>query len=455
MAVLTGSATLALRKQRFFRSFKWVCIGSFTGWLCSAPGLVRYALRGDLRFAGLMRLSDSWLTLPLLLFENRRCGQGANQRLFVPVDMTASERIRLLKPIDYVILRWGDKVEREEHISDLDILIRDDALESTKILLAQCPGTYPVDVYTESGIDGHAFKSAPYYPPKVARRLLAAATTRQSGMKVLEGDLAYLAYAYHLLFHKTARTPEGSEVLAPSFWPPGEALDELRRLARIADLRVPTTFTHLEEDLFAADMMPPLDMIGFYSNRNRFLRRRYMARKAAPGLSVFLVRDFGLQPDPLPEIRQKLCEVGYEIALEGVFGDAPASAFETIRGGNWYDKYAPTRTAPPIYYLVCLNRNPTKPSKRTLARYPLVDDESVMIKRRIRDEFTRRRGATTNIVHASDNAAEAWEYVRSLGLEQTLHALCPTNESKQSDNKSSGVPAEMCAHHEPHRRGPR
>jgi hypothetical protein len=229
-----------------------------------------------------------------------------------------------------------------------------------------------------------------------------------------------LAFAYHLLFHKSDRVPAKTEALIGANWAP-PYLHELARLASSAEQRIPKTFRDIESDLDAAGMMPPLDTVGFYCRGNAFLTERYKATRLAPGLSVVLVRDFRIQPDPLTEIRQMILNGRFEILLEGKIDPVlDKIAIETIRGGNWYDRHAPDQLARPNYYLVCRNSRPQRPARSTLRRYPHLDDERLLLKTRIRDEFGRREGKKTNIVHVSDNSAEAWEYARALGLERAV-----------------------------------
>jgi hypothetical protein len=232
----------------------------------------------------------------------------------------------------------------------------------------------------------------------------------------LSGEPAYLAFAYHLLFHKSEAVLPGTEYLSRAGWP-AKYTEELSRLASDAGKRLPHTFDDLEADLGRAGMMPPLDTIGFYSERNSFLVARYRRDSANPGLSVFLVRNFGIEPDPVAEIRQMIAKEGFEVSQTGSITSADRKALETIRGGNWYDKNAENCLALPFHYFVCINRNPIKPSRNTLKRYPRLDDERLLVKNRIREAFAPRWKRRVNIIHVSDNSAEAHEYILALGLD--------------------------------------
>jgi hypothetical protein len=416
LAVLMGSAGFALRKRRFFRNFRTIVIGP-SGWLFAVPGLIRYALKGDLAFTGVLRSQRGFLpALPFLVFENRRFGEMGDQRLFAPPDMSPMDILQLFSGINYVLLRWPLVVFGGNPVSDLDLLASDESIVCIRNVCARRLGLFPVDVYSASGAYGHAYKSAPYYPPHVARRLLAGTTVGPRGIKYLDDALAYLAFAYHLLFHKTDGVPPGAESLRESGLP-NRHLDELGRLAAAAGKPVPEKFADLEQDLQTANMMPPLDTIGFYSNGNPFLAARYKRVSAAPGLSVLLVRDFGIEPDPQLEIRQLILKEGFIILHEGrIDSHTHKAALESIRGGNWYDKYTRTGVAYPTHYFVCQNLAPQRPRRRTLRRYPHLDDERLLLKIRIRDGFSKRRGQNTNIVHVSDNSAEAWQYIEALGV---------------------------------------
>jgi hypothetical protein len=403
-----------LRKRRLFRGFRTIAVGSALGLICAIPGLVRYALKGDLRLVGTLRGKGS--LLPVLVLENRRFGEGENQRLYAPPGMRPVDILKLLGDVEYVLPRWTQPVLRGDPMRDLDILVGDCDIERVQAIFRRRLGLFPVDVYTASGCNGHAFKSAPYYVPHVARRLLAGAKSGQHGVKHLESDLAYLAFSYHLLFHKTDSVRQGTEALADSGWEP-QRLGELARLADASGRRRPLTFRDIEHDLDVDGMMPPLDTIGFYCRRNAFLTARYNRARIPAGLSVMLVRDFQIRPEPLADIRRMIVNGGFEILLEDKIDPiSDKRAIEAIRGGNWHDRHAPARMAHPRYYLVCRSLQPQPPTRSTLRRYPHLDDERLLLKRKIRDEFSRRQGIKTNIIHVSDNSTEAWEYARALGV---------------------------------------
>jgi hypothetical protein len=296
VAVLIGRAASALRNKRFFSGFESVVVGSAVGWICALPGVLRYLSKGHLKFDGIVRPARP-LSLPYLVFRNERFGEPRSARLFSPPDDQPQKVLQSLSGINYVLLRWYESVVRGESISDLDLLISDADLYRVRETLSQRLGLFPIDVYSESGANGHSFKSAPYYSPPVARRLLSDATPGAMDIRHLSGEPAYLAFAYHLLFHKSEAVLPGTEYLSRAGWP-AKYTEELSRLASDAGKRLPHTFDDLEADLGRAGMMPPLDTIGFYSERNSFLVARYRRDSANPGLSVFFGSKFRYRTGP-------------------------------------------------------------------------------------------------------------------------------------------------------------
>ncbi len=145
-----------------------------------------------------------------------------------------------------------------------------------------------------------------------------------------------------------------------------------------------------------------------------------LAREKAPGLAVFLVRDFGLGPALVATVRAEIAESGFEILEERSVDPArEPGVVEKIRGGNWSDAAAPGGTALPIHAFVCHDPTPVRPSASVRKRYPRLDNERTLLKARVRTAVAQEQGLRKlNVVHASDNTTEAEFYIRALGIER-------------------------------------
>jgi hypothetical protein len=308
-------------------------------------------------------------------------------------------------------------MESSKHEGDIDILIRGSEIGALRERLRASVGTYPIDVYTSDGREGHTYKSVPYFVPAMADKILRSATMRESGIRAPSAEWRYLLFCYHLLFqNKSGYVPAGQEILEEHIFPGPKYLRELRRLARAGNIREPVTFSDLEADLAAQSSLPGIDLIGFYSVRNPFLKKRYIdADRMRPGLSVFYVRDFGEGLKPVADVR-RLLEETFKIVAEGpVTPEQEPFVLQNVRGGNWYDLTAPGGAAKPVYWFVCWDETPEPPSSATRRKHPRVDNERIQVKSSIREAVGAANGVR-RLIHSSDNSREAIEHIEHLGV---------------------------------------
>ena len=163
--------------------------------------------------------------------------------------------------------------------------------------------------------------------------------------------------------------------------------------------------------------MPSLDLLGFYSQNDPFLTKRYFDKSLAPpGLVTFFLRDFGRGLADVEAVREQLKTV-FEIHAEGPISDAMRAAVgRGVRGGNWTDAEAIAGSAEPVYWFVCWDPSPKLPSRRTRRKHPRVDNENVRIKDQIRSAIGNGRTRVRGLLHSSDNTREALDHLEALGI---------------------------------------
>jgi len=272
--------------------------------------------------------------------------------------------------------------------------------------------------YTADGQEGHVFKDVPYFTGQLSREMLRDPVVDANGVRLPSPQWRYLAYCYHLLFHdKVPPNPPGAPRLSEDSFTKPHYHRELERLASLAGVPVAQTFDDMERQLRDAGVMPSLDMIGFYSNRNPFLAKRYFnGGPTAVGLATFFVRDFGLGLQAVPQLRAGLLKT-FEILAEGPVDDTNRErVLNGVRGSNWSDPNAPGGRAEPVYWFVCWDHAPRRPSARTRRKHPRVDNENIRLKDDLRREFDGSDKAR-RIIHSSDNSPEALEHLKHLGLD--------------------------------------
>lgn len=332
--------------------------------------------------------------------------------------MTPLHILQAINDLDCVALRWIETIEGGGEMADLDLLTRGCDAEEIERRLSQKAGNFPIDLYTHDGSGKRLFKAVPYYPPLLAGRVLDSAVIRDSGARIPAPLWRYIAYAFHLLFHKSDRLAVGVEQLTSGAFGDERYMRELWRLADEAGQPRPADIDAIETLLHRNEVFPELDTIGFYSSKNPFLAARYLAShtELKPGLGVFIVRDFGFASDTVGDVRSQLESRGFRIIAErGIIRDE--EAVSRIRGGNWIDDQAPEKFAPPLHAFVCTDSNPVPPSRGEHRRYPRLDNANMLVKIALRsayaDQAVKRK---LNMIHASDNSSEAKLYVEALGL---------------------------------------
>jgi len=412
---------MALRSRRFFQSFEFICLPVGVGWIWGLPGLVRYSLRNRLVLEGWIRLSG--IGLPAPVFRNALFGTRPRTRIYGPDRWSSKEILQRLADLDCVVLRWIDAIEAGLDTGDLDILVAADAADEVETRLAVEVGAAPIDLYSEDGSGGRTFKSVSYFPPTMARAMLDTAVVRPSGIKTSSAQWQYVAYCFHLLFHKSDQWTPGTEELGRESFLKTEYLDELNRLARDARTAPPRTVSDIEALLRERGVFPEIDTVGFYSEKNPFLRDRYQefGRRIAPGLGVFLVREFGSGQELVDLVREQIESAGFRILCElPIDPGTQAGTVQSLRGGNWSDAAAAEGAALPVHAFVCHDSSPIRPSASALRRYPRLDNERMLLKERIRSSVARGKGLRKlNVVHASDNSAEAERYIFLLNADAT------------------------------------
>lgn len=417
VAILHGRSAYALADKAKFGRFDLILVPRLAALPAVALGLLRYGRRGGLTAVGRCRLPATERGTDYLVLRADLKPRD-NRRQYGPTGLSPLDLLRRLADLDQVVLRWSEAIEAGRHEGDIDILIAARDLPTMLARFAQRVGTYPLDVYTDDGSGGHAYKSVPYLMPELARRLLDSGTVGASGIRVASPEWRFLSFCYHLMFHnKSERVAPGTHAIARDTFQSPHYHEELARLAGLAGHPAPTSFDDIEALLRAAGCFPSLDLIGFYSNRNAFLKKRYFEQAAlAPGLATFFIRDFGQGLDVLDDVRARI-QAHFAILVEGPV-DAPLreAVLAGVRGGNWNDPQAPGGRAEAIYWFVCWDASPLVPSRRTRRKHPRVDNEHIRLKDVIRSEMGGGGRKVQPLVHSSDNSLEALDHLGHLRL---------------------------------------
>jgi len=419
IGILNSTASMAVsQKHHFWKArFETILVPLAGSLLPNLPSILYYAQRRRLIVEGTSCLEVEGRSRRFLVLNVRRKSPH-NRRLFAPAHLAPVEFFRRIEGVDYVLLRSVERIEHNDSFKDIDVLVSDADLPLLRGRLGQEAATLPLEAYTETGADGHDYRSAPYFIPEMARRMLAAAVARPSGIRALCAKWQYLSLAYHLIFHgKSAEIPPGASVIGPQTWDKPRHYEDLVRMAHDAAFPTPRTFADLDGALREHQAFPGRDLIGFYSPRNPFVAARYVnSGRTRAGLATFFLRDFGDGARAAPRVLAQL-EKQFRVLAHGpVNGENRAAIVSMIRGGNWRDP-ARNMMAEPIYWFVCWDEHPVVPKGRPRRKYPNLDNQRIVdFKHRIREEAAELAGDPTRLLHASDNTDEAIEHVHAIGV---------------------------------------
>jgi len=417
VAILHGKSALAVIEKQKFGQFTHILVPMGLTQFAVLIGLLRYGRRKFLMVTGKTNIDCHGKRRGYTVLE-AHANLRDNRRQYGPSGCSPLELMKRLSDLDYVALRWTEMMEKGTHEGDIDLLVSSAGLKGLLDCYSQEISTYPLDVYTDDGQGGFAYKSVPYFTHKLAKELLKSATLSAEGIRVSSPFWRFLAFCYHLIFHgKSKYVRPGTTEIDPNTFPKPHYYPELQRLAKLADQPVPRTFDDIETLLRDAGVMPSLDLIGFYSNKNAFLKKRYFEHAPMKvGLATFFIRDFGSGQEKVPDLRAQLLG-HFEILAEGPVDETNRErVLKGVRGGNWADRKAPGGVAEPVYWFVCWDATPQQPSARTKRKHPRVDNERIRLKDTLRRDLATQGHKAMRIIHSSDNSLEALDHLEHLGL---------------------------------------
>lgn len=347
--------------------------------------------------------------------------------------------------LDYVVLRWFEDLPHLDPGEDLDLLVADRHLHRLHDILAEEPGTIPVDVYSESGVEGADYLGMAYYPPRLASRMLARATTHTSGARVPFGEDHLHSLAYHATYHKGADSGLSSTLVDTLCGPDHDYAAALTTIAHSLDRTCPTSLEELDETLAVQGWRPPLDTLRRLATDNAWVRHRFFPRAdeaplELPEPTIFFIRERTLSTLGRREALAVIESLEFEIlAVRDLSGPAGDRTSELVRGGNWSRGPFPVSGGRPVVVVVAVHYGPRRPGRELLARYPRLTNGDVLHTKVLMRELVETRLGTEhafNPIHSSDDEFETWEYLRTT-LPEEAEALRATVRSRREDYRTT------------------
>lgn len=393
-------------------------------WFLAIPGLLRRLLVGLVRIKGIEHIhhgdtQKKWLVLEHLLTDS------LHTRLFLSEEIGVKGFLGFLhdKGVNYVVLRFFEKLPmlyREG--GDLDLLVADEDERAVKNFLQLNPGSIGVDVWTVSRT---TFNDITYYPPALARKILEGAVDGPAGSRIPLPKDAFLALAYHVVYHKGPFAGVPSEIteIVVNKSPENDYGGVLSRMADDLGIDVDITMEALDEYLAREGWRPHFDTLAKIAPKNKWVWQRFFSSAASNevGLGIFLLKKKAFTARAVDAIEKMISEYGeFEILKVKVFkGGEVKRVASSLRGGVWHGKHGPDDEFLPAKALLVLNKELARLSHLGFSHAPPKYDIR-NLKRMIRKRFDGKDGS---MVHATDNTRETWEYISVIFPDEDIETL--------------------------------
>lgn len=356
--------------------------------------------------------------------------------------------------LDYVVLRWFEGLPRMEPGEDLDLLVADRHLHRLQEILAEEPGTIPVDVYSETGLEGADHRGMAYYPPPLATGILERARTHHSGARVPDGEDHLYSLAYHAAYHKGADSGLRSSLVTGPGATDHDYAAALTEAARPLGRSFPVTLEEVDEELAAQGWRPPLDTLRRLAPSNPWVGARFFADGGEhPGVlpepAVFFIRERTVDVLGRDDALGVIESFGFEVlAVRDLAGEALARTTGLVRGGNWGRGPFRVSGGGPAVVVVAAHYGPRRPNAALRARYPHLTNGDVLHAKLVMRDLVETRVGTDrsfNPVHSADDELETWDYVE-IALPEELAALREQVQRRRDDYRTQVPVLEVLSH---------
>jgi hypothetical protein len=352
--------------------------------------------------------------------------------------------------VRYVVLRWFDDLPQIEPGEDLDVLVADEDLEVVHRVLDASPGTFPVDLYTVSGLPGTDFRSVAYYPPPLAAGLLERSERHGSGYRVPNPRDHFLSLAYHALYHKGGGSGLPSTLVdrRSGTAPDHDYRVHLEDLSEDAGFDGPLTMESLDDHLQVAGWRPPRDTLARLAPGNPWIRRRFFPAASPPEpplLTIFVLRDVASTDAEVDALRHLATEHGFDVVLTHRMTPTEREQCTLhMRGGNWERGPFPVSGGGPAVVLAALDDHPLPPTASQRRRFPGLDNaRTVTVKEAFRTRFQAPLAseARCNPIHTSDGQEDAWHYLELAAPEAHAQLVASVASRRARRAERPSIPA--------------
>ena len=365
------------------------------------------------------------------LFAKKNKVNELQARKYIPYHFT---RISFLKKIsksklNLVILRGFENLKNIKSFDeDIDLLIQEKDIKLFEKILEDSIGLIPIDLYSDSGETKTSFGGLPYYPKKIAQRILKNKQLNELNFYVPNKLDHLLSFSFHLVFHKSLKSGLSINRNHKNLFKGKKNYKQHIKLnlkqnqKQINEITLESLSNFLEEN----DFYPEYDYIlklqhlinddwfNFLVNKIRDkIDEKYFKVK---GITLFLLREKACSNDLMNIIEKRISDFGFFLIKKiNIPEKLSESVNSSIRGGKWdIGPYEINAGCPKVCY-VLFDPFPVIPRGKFLKQYPhLENKKSIQLKIHLRNEINNIVPKSLNSIHSSDDFYEAVFYLNKI-----------------------------------------
>ena len=333
-------------------------------------------------------------------------------RIFLPEGWEYKDLFKKLNQdnIDYVVLRWWERLPNMPSNNDVDILTSDECRDYFfNFMRNNKSGNRALDVYTVSGIE-HSAQDITYYEPEKAREILGNTIDGPCSCKIPSPYNAFMALAYHALYHKGFYA--GLTSVYRKKENGGKFYDFLQKNVEILNISTALDMESLDAYLAIEGWRPPMDKLARIAMRNEWVKVHFFDNSPpqydAKYIGAFVLRKECEEYGASEFILDLIKKYGFEIvAVRSIVNEKKFS--EKMRGGNWKDGKLPS------VLVVVYDNNPQWVNAKKRTTNEFVDNSKMRCKLEIRDILNKKyRTRKNSWLHGCDNLRESAEYIKEV-----------------------------------------
>lgn len=388
-------------------AFRW-------NWFVALPGLIRRLYRKEVHWGGLCGLHTARGTKYWFVLRAQRVTPG-DYRFGLSHNVGIQGFLDFLRreKINYVVLRFYRKLPHLNHPGgDLDILTADEDLEKVQQFLREHAGNIPIELRSTTSLWGSRAKIS-YFPPPLARQILANAVDGPAGSRIPAPKEAFLGFAFHVLYRKGLVTgvPTTLPDLESISEPENDYTGELRTMAQELGLEIDITMEALDDYLAQEGWRPKIDTLAKIAATNEWVWHRFFLQKSEEeiGLNVLILKRRAVEKGMMDTIIKMVEHEEFVVVRKKIFseGEVPQVAGH-LRGGDWKTGSDGTDAFLPAAVLVILDAHIVKLRGLGVQMHGDFDSRIRTLKNKLRKNFSDPSG---NLIHSTDNTQQSWEYV--------------------------------------------